>query len=391
MKDSNIFNSKLFFNNNDSLPKKSIIKTDNSKLYIKGLKYFYGIDCSINYKEAYEIFDKINKESKHKNNDILILLGIMHEKGLYVQQFYKKAVECYKKAAKNGSAKAYYQLAQLAEKGILDEADNNNSYDDVAFDYYTKSANLGYSDAFAKIGLIFEQGLLNSEINLEEAFKNFEKSINIDNNPIGLNGEGNAYYNGIVVPQNYEKAAELYKLAIKGGNIDALNNLGICFEYGKGVEQNNDKALELYKKGKEQNHRDATVNYAILKIKAGIKNNNYSCFSECFRILENCILVNEKNPEIYFFLGLMYEIGIDLFEDGNIIKNSYLAFLNYKKAAELDYPKACTKLGICLLNGINGVVPSNIKASITMLEKAVEKGDPGAKKYLEIIKNKCNE
>ena len=391
MKDSNIFNSKLFFNNNDSSPKKSIIKTDNSKLYIKGLKYFYGIDCPINYKEAYEIFDKLNKESKHKNNDILILLGIMHEKGLYVQQFYKKAVEYYKKASKNGSAKAYYQLAQLAEKGILDEVDNNNSYDDVAFDYYTKSANLGYSDAFAKIGLIFEQGLLNSEINLEEAFKNFEKSINIDNNPIGLNGEGNAYYNGIVVPQNYEKAVELYQLAIKGGNIDALNNLGICFEYGKGVEQNNEKALELYKKGKEQNHRDATVNYAILKIKIGIKNNNYSCFGECFRILENNILINKKNPEVYFFLGLMYEIGIDLFEDGNIIKNSYLAFLNYKKAAELDYPKACTKLGICLLNGINGVVPSNIKASITMLEKAVEKGDSEAKKYLEIIKIKCNE
>ena len=300
MKDSNIFNSKMFFNNNDSMPKKSIIKADNSKLYIKGLKYFYGIDCPINYKEAYEIFEKINKELKHKNNEVLILLGNMHEKGLYVQKFYKKAVEYYKKAAKNGSAKAYYLLGQLAEKGILDEEDKNNSYDDVAFDYYSKSANLGYSDAFAKIGLIFEQGLLNSEINLQEAFNNFEKSINIDNNPIGLNGEGNAYYNGYIVPQNFEKAAELYKIAIKGGNIDALNNLGLCFEYGKGVEQNNEKALELYNKGKEQNHRDATVNYAILKIKIGIKNNNYSCFSECFKILENCTLIYKKNPEIYY-------------------------------------------------------------------------------------------
>ena len=392
MKDSgDIFNSKFLFNNNDSLPKKSIIKTDNSKLYIKGIKYFYGIDCPINYKEAYEIFDKINKESKHKNNDILILLGIMHEKGLYVQKFYKKAVECYKKAAKNGSAKAYYLLAQLAEKGILDEEDKNNSYDDVAFEYYTKSANLGNSDAFAKIGLIFEQGLLNSQINLEEALKNFEQSVKIVNNPIGLYGQGNAYYNGYIVPQNFEKAVELYKLAIKGGNIDALNNLGICYEYGKGVEKNNDKALELYYKGKEQNHREAAVNYAILKIKVGINNNNYSCFSECFKILENCTLINKKNPEIYFFLGLLNEIGIDFFEDGNIIKNSYLAFLNYKKAAELDYPKAYTKLGIGLLNGIDGVVASNVKASISMLEKAVEKGDSEAKKYLEIIKNNNKE
>ena len=39
--------------------------------------------------------------------------------------------------------------------------------------------------------------------------------------------------------------AELAK-QVKGGNIDALNNLGICFEYGKGVEQNDDKAYSKF-------------------------------------------------------------------------------------------------------------------------------------------------
>ena len=264
-------------------------------------------------------------------------------KKVYIFKSYKKAVECYKKAAKNGSGKAYYHLAQLAENKILDEEDSYDTYDNIAFNYYTESANLGYSDAFARVGVILEQGLLNSQINLENAFENFEKSVKIDNNPVGLNGLGNAYYNGIIKEKNYEMAVEYYKLTIKGGNIDALNNLGICYEYGNGVERNNDKALELYEKAKEKGHGEGMANYAILKIKIGIKNNNYNCFSECFKILQSAILINKKIPEVYYYIGIIYEIGIDLFEDGNIIKNNYLAFLNYKKTAELDYSKAYTK------------------------------------------------
>ena len=265
MKGSSLFGSNIFLNNSLNL-KNSIQNKEKSNKYLKGLKYFYGIDCPINYKEAYEIFSTINKESNHKNNDILILLGIMYEKGLHVQKSYKKAVECYKKAAKNGSGKAYYHLAQLAENKILDEEDNYDTYDNIAFNYYTESANLGYSDAFARVGVILEQGLLNSKQNLENAYENFEKSVKIDNNPIGLNGLGNAYYNGIIKEKNYEMAVEYYKLAIKGGNIDALNNLGICYEYGNGVERNNDKALELYEKTREKGHAEGMAIYAIYKI-----------------------------------------------------------------------------------------------------------------------------
>lgn len=311
--------------------KQSKMNNDYTKLYEKGLKHFYGIDCRINYKEAYEIFNKLYEE-KNYNNEILIFLGIMNEKGLYIQQNYRNAIQFYKIAAKKGSAKAYFHLAQLAENKYLDEEDCSKSYDDVAFDYYTISANLGYSDSCARIGVILERGLLNTEKNLSLAYDNFKASVEIDNNPIGLNGLGNAHYNGIIAEKNYELAVEYYRRAIHGGNIDALNNLGICYEYGQGVEQNNDKALENYLKAKEKNHSEGTANYGILKIKIGIKNNNHKCFSECFKILQNAILMNKNNPEIYFFIGIMYEIGIDLFEDGNIIKNPYLAFLNFKKA-----------------------------------------------------------
>jgi hypothetical protein len=65
MKDVDLYNH-ILFNKNSSILKNSAFNKENSKIYLKGLKYFYGIDCPINYKEAYEIFSKINKELNPK-------------------------------------------------------------------------------------------------------------------------------------------------------------------------------------------------------------------------------------------------------------------------------------------------------------------------------------
>ena len=363
---------------------KNSIINDGDLLYQKGIENFYGIDCRINYKTAYECFKELYKENE-TNNKILILLGILYEKGLHVQRSYTKAIEFYKKASKKGSGQASYLLALLAENNILDQEDQKYEYDDVAFKYYSLSANQGYSDAFAKIGVIFEKGLLNTEVDLQKASENFKKSIDIDENPIGLNGLGNAYYNGIIYKQNYENAVNLYKRAINDGNSDALNNLGICYEFGKGVDQDYTKALDYYYKGKEKLNPEAIINYAILKVKIGIISNNHKCFGECFKILQSSLLMKKKNETAYYYIGLLYELGIDMFEDGNIIKNPYLAFLNYKKSTEMGNVKAMTKVGIALFNGIEGIFRHNKEASISLLQKASDLGDNEAQEFLDFI------
>ena len=166
--------------------------SESTKLYLKGITYFYGIDTSINYKKAYENFHQLIKESKSYLKESQLFLGQMYYKGLYVPQSYKKAIEYFKLSAKNGSTKAYYFLGEIASKKILDEEDNDKPYDDVAFNYYKKSADLGLSEAYAKIGLILEQGLLNTVKDLNKAAQAYKKSVDIDDNPIGLNGLGNA-------------------------------------------------------------------------------------------------------------------------------------------------------------------------------------------------------
>ena len=371
----------------NKIDKKKSEKTELTKIYLKGISYFYGIDTSINYKKAYENFHQLMQESKLYLKESLLFLGQMYSKGLYAHQSYKKAIEYFKFAAKNGSSKAYYYLGEIAENKILDEEDKDKSYDDIAYEYYKKSADLGLSEAIAKIGIILEQGLLKTKKNLQEAAKIFKKSVDIDENPTGLNGLGNAYYEGKICQKNYEQAFDLYDKAISLGNIDALNNAGICYEYGFGTDKNKQKALELYKKAMDKYHGEGMANYAILKIKNAINSGNYECFSECLKILFYASLLREKNSEIYYYIGIIYELGIDLFNDNNIIKNSYLAFVHYKRAGQLGNAKAFTKLGICFYNGIEGVIPKNHKASENLLEKAIQLGDKEAEKYLKFIQS----
>ena len=358
---------------------------DLTKLYLRGITYFYGIDTSINYKKAYENFHELIKESKSYLKESQLFLGQMYYKGLYVPQSYKKAIEYFKLSAKNGSTKAYYFLGEIASNKILDEEDKDKSYDDVAFNYYKKSADLGLSEAYAKIGLILEQGLLSTVKDLEKAAQAFKRSVDIDENPIGLNGLGNAYYEGKICEKNYKQAFEFYERAINSGNIDALNNAGICYEFGLGTDKNEIKALELYKRAMEKYHGDGMANYAILKIKKALRSGNYECFGECLKILFYASLLRKNNPEIYYYIGMIYELGFDLFNDNNIIKNCYLAFVHYKKSGQLGSPKALTKVAICLFNGIEGAIPVNKKASEKLLEKAVELGDKETEKYLKFI------
>lgn len=372
----------ISFRNKDS----NFVFEDNEQLYLKGLNFFYGINGSINYKGAFECFKKIHENKEGSPNlDVEVLLGIMYEKGLYVAQSYKKAINLYKGASQKGSGKASYQLAQLAENKILDSDEKEEEYDEVAVKYYSISINQGFSDAYARVGLIFEKGLINTKIDIGKAVEHFKKSVEIDGNATGYNGLGNAFYNGNIFKQDYSAAVEHYKKAIYGGNIDALNNLGICYEFGRGVAQDKSKALEYYEKGKNNLNLDATLNYAILKIKIGIQENDHSCFSECFKLLQSSILIKKDNAEAYYYIGLLYEIGFDMFEDGNIIQNIYLAFLNYKKSAELGSVKALTKLGLAIYNGIKGHFYHNHERGIKLLETALQNGDNEAQKYLDYI------
>ena len=357
----------------------------NEKLY-EGLKHLHGTEGRINYKLAFENFEEAVNEDEN-NTEAKMLLAEMYEKGLYVEQSYLKAFELYREASEKGNSKATFIIGYYAENKLYDDVKEFGEYEDTAIQNYTKACEEGNSDAYAKLGLIYEKGYFDVEIDLKNAVENYQKSVDIDENPVGLNGLGNAYYNGNVYKRNYAMAVEYYTKAALNGNLDALNNLGICYEYGRGIQQSFAKAMECYKKASDKNHPPAFVNQAILLIKLNISNGKDNDYRKAYHLLQLYLNYDNKNAEVYYYIGFLYEIGFDVFDDGNKIQNPYMAFLHYKRAAELNLTKAKTKVGVAIYNGIEGVFAHDDKAGIDLLKEAAREGDQEAQDYLNTLKN----
>jgi hypothetical protein len=76
--------------------------------------------------------------------------------------------------------------------------------------------------------------------------------------------QGERYFNGWNVPQDYVKAREWYEKAADKGNRDAMYSLGILYEYGRGVTQDYAKAREWYEKAATKGNVDAMRNLGLL-------------------------------------------------------------------------------------------------------------------------------
>jgi TPR repeat protein len=358
-------------------PKKQIQIDQN--IY-EALKNIHGLTGRINYKNAFEKFEEAVNEDDN-NTEAKLLLAEMYEKGLYKDKSYPKALELYIEASNQGNSRATYMIGNYAENKLYDDKEQFGEYDETAIQNYSKASEEGNSDAYAKLGLIYEKGLLNQNIDLQKAEEYYQKSVDIDENPIGLNGLGNLYYNS-----NPSIAVDYFKKAALNGNLDALNNLGICYEYGKGVEQNYYKALEYYKKSSDKNHLPSMINQAILLIKINIINNKTDDLTKAYHLLNSYLIYDKTNPEVYYYLGFLYENGFDLLRDGNIIQNPYMAFLNYKNASDLGNIKAKTKIGVARYNGINGIIPKDEETGISLIKEASNNNDQEATDYLNSLK-----
>jgi TPR repeat protein len=125
---------------------------------------------------------------------------------------------------------------------LYDNGDND--YKETAMDFYNKSAKEHNSDAHTRLGMIYENGLLNQQQDNKKSLSHYKKAIEIDDNSEALNRVGLIHYKGNIVKQNYTIAVDSFEHAARLGNIDAHNNLGICFEFGKGADKNIEKALK---------------------------------------------------------------------------------------------------------------------------------------------------
>ena len=63
---------------------------------------------------------------------------------------------------------------------------------------------------------------------------------------------GDRYRDGAGVDQSYQRAKELYDLAVTQGEADAQYSLGVMYEHGQGVDQSYERAAEYYEAATRQ-------------------------------------------------------------------------------------------------------------------------------------------
>ena len=145
-------------------------------------------------------------------------------KKLYDAKDYGKAIVKLKAAADKGHKKAQYRLGLCYDKGRgVKENDN------LAFQWYSKSAAQGYAKAQYQLGKCYKDG------------------------------EGTT--------KDRAKAIELFTKAANQDNADAQYQLGLCYLKGKGVPKNENKANSLFKKA-VSNEKDGIEILADIRKKA---------------------------------------------------------------------------------------------------------------------------
>lgn len=197
-------------------------------------------------------------------------LALKYQNGDGIAADYGKAAHWYSKAADSGHILAQFNLGHLylAGKGVRSDPS-------IVFKYWRLAANQGLPQAQHSLGLLYIRGyggIQDRKEGIEWLNKAAAKGLSNSRSALALihledaaeAGSAEAqsrladlYLTGNGVPQNLQKAVQLYRTSAEQGNANAQYNMGVFSEEGRGVPRSLTKAFEWYKKAAEQGHANA--------------------------------------------------------------------------------------------------------------------------------------
>jgi len=348
------------------------------------------------YGEALNCLKKAAREGK---SDAMVWLGKMYEDGKGVGQDYSKAMEWYIKAANMGDPDAMNNMGAMYHegKGIgknyncargwyqkainagCDVAKNNLSrllyaqgkYEE-ALSCFREEAEAGKSGAMTWLGNMYEEGKGVAK-NYSEAMRWYKKAAETGDTE-AMCYLGDRYYKGQSVTQNYEEAAKWFRKAADGGLAKAMNALGWCYYNGQGVTQNYEEAIKWYRKAAEAGNADGMNNLGWYYYEGKGVTQNYAEAVKWYRKAVEAGDVMAMNN-----LGNCYYSG------KGVMQNYEKAVELYQKAAEGGIKYAMNSLGNCYRYG-KGIM-QNYAEAVKWYQKAVEAGDEDAPQNLADITN----
>jgi uncharacterized protein len=132
-----------------------------------------------------------------------------------------------------------------------------------AFQWYQRAAESKDGLACERLAYMYDRGL-GVTANKEEALKWLKHSADLGYVP-AIYEVGYMYDKGLGVPQDAARAKKQYELAAAGGQSEALVALGNMYEEGRGVKQDRQKALAFYLVAADFGNADGQAAVAKLK------------------------------------------------------------------------------------------------------------------------------
>ncbi|MGJ8672147.1 tetratricopeptide repeat protein [Rubritalea sp.] len=221
--------------------------------------------------------------------------------------------------AEAGDAEAQFEVGLCYQRGKGVEKDG-----DVAIEWYKKSAEQGYKEAYLQLGRIHARDRP-ARTNQLYAFECFQKALGVN-------------------PRSYFR-------------------LAYCYQYYEEVPRDSDKALELFLKAAELG--DPAADYML--------GDWYSSGT--------VVLLCRKTAKTYYDKAAAgdlpkytYHVATVYLNGSRVLKNPIHAVELYERAVEKGYKPAIVRLAEIYRNGERGVSP-NMKRAVELFTIAAEKND----------------
>lgn len=144
---------------------------------------------------------------------------------------------------------------------------------ELAFKFYSESAQQGFIPAMWNVALSFEKGTGVSK-DLHKMFEWYSKAAN-NGDSKSMYEVAKCYYRGYGIKKDYSAAFRYFNLAAEHGNSKALTIVGECYLNGIGVEKNIKMAIISFTKAGEQKEVNAIKQLIkLFKERCGIEHFN---------------------------------------------------------------------------------------------------------------------
>lgn len=105
-------------------------------------------------------------------------------------------------------------------------------------------ADKGISEIYAKIGSLYEGGAEGIKKSQDQALYWYRRAVFETDDPFAHVGLGRAYFNGIGVPQDLERAKGHFETALHKGEVEGALFLGVMYYLGMGVARDLKRARD---------------------------------------------------------------------------------------------------------------------------------------------------